>query len=214
MYPIFFDTESSELDNLKERLKDSDLSMMFEFVPYFGMEIYKTHPTDFVFYFVRKNGGLKPDYAVVIKKKYPLSTIGCICAGDCHFTREISLASGADFFMVSVYEDFINDLEENIRKIEQKKFESTDINRDTFGLSKNELMLIRYLVSGLTEKQISERLCIGYESLKKKKRILLDKLNLKNHAELSIWAAFNICGLENIQVQDPLLKDYLNKRLK
>jgi len=75
-------------------------------------------------------------------------------------------------------------------------------------------MLVRYLVSGFTEKQIAEKLCIGYENLKKKNRQIINKLNLRNYADLSKWAALNVCTIDHTETYDPLLKGYLESRFK
>jgi len=92
-------------------------------------EIFEPRTKALVLYLVRKNGTLKPDFASLIKQKYQNSYIGCICAGDCHFTRELALASGADFFLVSTYDLFIEDLGKNIQFLNTKTFDSHTIER-------------------------------------------------------------------------------------
>ena len=215
MYTVFYGKEDFEVKVLQGRLNLSGYEFEFTRVGNSEKDLPLLHNQNLIFYFLKKDDTLSPDFASIIKNKYPQSKVGCLCFADCQYTKEMAVNAGADFFLVLAYPDFLVQIQKNIRVHGSKiNFVSHDIKRSSFGLTQEQLLTLYYLASGLSEKKIAELLCVGPEAIKKRKAVIKNKLGISVDAKLYQWAALNMHLAEDISVMLPILKSILKKRKK
>lgn len=77
-----------------------------------------------------------------------------------------------------------------------------------FHLSRKELIVLSWMVVGLTDKEISEIMSIGVRTVNTHVNNIFRKLNVKNRVEAAVFSALNCLNI----VDDNILLSYRNKK--
>lgn len=97
---------------------------------------------------------------------------------------------------VSVFDDF-EQLRENLGKLAPRRTESSESEKS---LSRRETEIVAYVVKGLTNKQIADKLCLSQHTVITHRRNIANKLQIHSSAGLVIYAIANkLVKLEEVK---------------